>query len=299
MHAAVGFFTTGASTKSETSPQTSEDVSSSSPSPIQDTNCLQLPSVGDRDRCQNGREARPKSFLRDEVDEFNEIFSELLSFSPYRKFTDYLGDSQGTDSDPGVEIPTSEKTELSLEADNMEGVRYKNLIGARSCDHRLCDRCKGGASGASGGAISPNKHLPRVQSCPCGQSLSESRSSPQPPPDTGQGSSPGGPAGPRPNSTLWDENDKLFTQLLDDLDNITGDTASVRRRKKAREMFSNWLFSEDPKSPETSPAGRYKEVMRSLVKTRSVEIPESKQELFSKWRPRSYEYISEVSPCCV
>jgi hypothetical protein len=95
-------------------------------------------------------------------------------------------------------------------------------------------------------------------------------------------------------NTLWDENDKLFSQLLDDLDNITGDTASVRRRKKAREMFSNWLFSEDPKNAE-SPARKYKDAMRSLVKTRSVEIPESKQELFTRWRPRSFEYVSEVS----
>ncbi|ESN96087.1 hypothetical protein HELRODRAFT_163117 [Helobdella robusta] len=56
---------------------------------------------------------------------------------------------------------------------------------------------------------------------------------------------------------LWDGNKKLFVQLLDDMDNI-GDVAGVsegsaRRRKKARELFTDWLFSSNRKSSDNPP----------------------------------------------
>lgn len=44
--------------------------------------------------------------------------------------------------------------------------------------------------------------------------------------------------------------DKLFIQLLDDLDNISGGSQSVHRRRRAREIFSEWLFSQDVHNPE-------------------------------------------------
>lgn len=45
--------------------------------------------------------------------------------------------------------------------------------------------------------------------------------------------------------------DKLFIQLLDDLDNISGGSqASVHRRRRAREIFSEWLFSQDVHNPQ-------------------------------------------------
>jgi hypothetical protein len=40
-------------------------------------------------------------------------------------------------------------------------------------------------------------------------------------------------------------NNRLFIQLLDDLDDITTNTPSAHRRRKAREMFSDWIFSTD------------------------------------------------------
>lgn len=51
---------------------------------------------------------------------------------------------------------------------------------------------------------------------------------------------------------LFDTGDKLFFDLLDDLDNLTGDTPSVRRRQRARDIFSDWLFNEQAKSGSTS-----------------------------------------------
>lgn len=44
--------------------------------------------------------------------------------------------------------------------------------------------------------------------------------------------------------------DKLFIQLLDDLDNISGGSQSVHRRRRAREIFSEWLFSQDVHNPQ-------------------------------------------------
>ena len=55
-------------------------------------------------------------------------------------------------------------------------------------------------------------------------------------------------------SHIWDGNKKLFVQLLDDMDNIGGvdglTDGSARRRRKARELFTDWLFrSKKPESP--------------------------------------------------
>lgn len=44
--------------------------------------------------------------------------------------------------------------------------------------------------------------------------------------------------------------DKLFIQLLDDLDNISGGDQSIHRRRRAREIFSEWLFSQDVRNPQ-------------------------------------------------
>lgn len=47
------------------------------------------------------------------------------------------------------------------------------------------------------------------------------------------------------------DDNKLFIQLLDDIDNISGSNSqSIHRRRKAREIFSDWLFGQTDKSPE-------------------------------------------------
>lgn len=49
------------------------------------------------------------------------------------------------------------------------------------------------------------------------------------------------------NQNVHGTDDKLFIQLLDDLDNISG---GGHRRRKAREIFSEWLFSQDVRNPQ-------------------------------------------------
>jgi len=50
-------------------------------------------------------------------------------------------------------------------------------------------------------------------------------------------------------------NSKLFVQLLDDLDDLSSNSPSAHRRKRAREIFSEWLFSADLRSPADGPGG--------------------------------------------
>lgn len=109
-------------------------------------------------------------------------------------------------------------------------------------------------------------------------------------------------------NSMWDANEKLFSDLLDDLDNISmSDTESAKKRKKARDLFSDWLFSQDAKSPENTarmqgrhssdcaPATPRLRAQKSdptiASKRRSTDL--SDLDLRSSWRPRSFEYQSE------
>lgn len=124
-------------------------------------------------------------------------------------------------------------------------------------------------------------------------------------------------------TSIWEGNDKLFADLLDDLDNISKlDTESARKRKKARDMFSDWLFSQDAQSPEntfrvpttpqqqddktqSAPPGGGGAVpkLRSqksdptiTANRRSTDLSDIDLRtswLNSRWRPRSFEYQSE------
>jgi hypothetical protein len=111
------------------------------------------------------------------------------------------------------------------------------------------------------------------------------------------------------------DGEKLFSDLLDDLDNISQNhTDSARRRKKAREIFSDWLFSGEAGSGRNSPipAQRNAERLASSSSAAAASSPgqhkverrrkshgdqppaASRTDLYSKWRPRSFEYLSEV-----
>jgi len=48
---------------------------------------------------------------------------------------------------------------------------------------------------------------------------------------------------------------RLFVQLLDDLDDLSSNSPSAHRRRRAREIFSEWLFSADLRSPADGPGG--------------------------------------------
>ena len=57
-------------------------------------------------------------------------------------------------------------------------------------------------------------------------------------------------------SVLCHESDKLFSDLLDDLDNISAvNSDSARRRKRARDIFSDWLFHSDDACAQIAGAG--------------------------------------------
>ena len=97
---------------------------------------------------------------------------------------------------------------------------------------------------------------------------------------------------------LFEDNEKLFSQLLDDLDNIScSNSKSLQRRRRARDLFSDWLFSEDALSPEQPMRERCREALKDFNRRRVQSARESSDHRpreFPRWRPKSFEYHSEV-----
>ncbi|ELU12313.1 hypothetical protein CAPTEDRAFT_220189 [Capitella teleta] len=186
---------------------------------------------------------RPKSFLREEVDEFEKIFSELL-----------LNGNKGQSS-----LSSSQETLAADDDDVTECADDDNEDMLR----RLRNRLPGGAP-------------PREKEKP--------------------------PSPPEPVKPPTDS-DQLFSQLLDDLDNITVNASSVKRRQKAREIFSDWLFNRD------APHGTAHDIVRRRRKTSAsareaaskrlsadvAHFDARRHELLAQWRPRSFEYQSEIA----
>lgn len=106
----------------------------------------------------------------------------------------------------------------------------------------------------------------------------------------------------RRKPSLTQPNDKLFVDLLDDLDRISGNTNSARRRRRARDLFSDWLFSSDSKNPANfraeGPDG-FSDYARRRVSEANLADLQRNSDPFDRWRPRSmqydYMYMSEVS----
>ncbi len=101
----------------------------------------------------------------------------------------------------------------------------------------------------------------------------------------------------------YDTGDKLFLDLLDDLDNISGNTPSARRRKRARDLFSDWLFSQEAAIEEESPQ-KTKDSFSEYVEQFDADFfaainpkPLRHRKLHARWRPKSraFDYHSEVS----
>ena len=98
----------------------------------------------------------------------------------------------------------------------------------------------------------------------------------------------------------WSEDDRLFEQLLDDLDNIGGvNNLSARRRKKARAIFSEWLFSQDAfdtSEQRASSENNKKEEIKNRRKSAHVlSSIRNRQEFLAERRPRSCDLSLEVS----
>lgn len=133
------------------------------------------------------------------------------------------------------------------------------------------------------------------------------------------------------DSNIWDGNKKLFVQLLDDMDNIGGvdglTDGSARRRKKARELFTDWLFrskkSDKPETPQSpqlrqtrnnnmhrfsgdftnynvqipvaeSPKAIPGRLERQAPSRRSCGIIGDRKHLYAKWRHSSVHVSNEV-----
>ncbi len=101
----------------------------------------------------------------------------------------------------------------------------------------------------------------------------------------------------------YDTGDKLFLDLLDDLDAISGNTPSARRRKRARDLFSEWLFSQETIGDESgeSPqkckdsfsdyASQFDANFFAAINPR----PLRHRKLHTRWRPKSSLFDCEVS----
>lgn len=241
---------------------------------------------------------RPKSFLRDEVDEFDRVFSELL-FSPQSRTSASLSqNSRWASFDRVVEEFENEATDLRVNSSSFTSTHTQT-------GHSHC---------------LSNEHTPtkcssrRHSSSPCSAKDSSFSSSPLSGrlPRDHHGNSEADSARDASSysqfSHLCDRSDKLFADLLDDLDNLGGDSASVRRRRRARDMFSDWLFGNASISRHQGPLllGERPMLRRNragvdrknyLSKRRSADFSDasSRPGFYTRWRrPRSTEIYNEV-----
>ena len=106
-----------------------------------------------------------------------------------------------------------------------------------------------------------------------------------------------------PLATIPDtDDDKLFSDLLDDIDNIN--PAASRQRQKARDLFSDWLFSGDRRvslndRPMLRRAGAGAGASRQKSKRRSADFSDAARRRdpaapARRRRPRSMEVQSDV-----
>ncbi len=198
------------------------------------------------------------SFLQEELDAFDKIYAELLN-SPYQR-TNCVRFAQDGSSEPeaeNLEIKTetksgaikSEDTEASVDPDSDMELHFAAKF----------DRIRIRDDDASIFKIPPERtsrspsqdKLANIRKCASHDIPSSA--------DKFWGETPGevpqirrrtkscfsDNTGSFRSSTQYDTSDKLFLDLLDDLDSISGNTPSAKRRKKARDMFSEWLFHQD------------------------------------------------------
>jgi len=90
---------------------------------------------------------------------------------------------------------------------------------------------------------------------------------------------------------------KLFVQLLDDLDDLSSNSPSAHRRRRALEIFSEWLFSADLRSPADGPGGLRRDhpFRRSAVDCAPVLRTDEKQKRDEKVRRRCSGDFSGVN----
>lgn len=245
---------------------------------------LHQPQLSSKPKAPSGR---PRSFLRDEIDEFDRIFAALSSL---------------TLSSPVElsELDSSESLATAAAFSEDEDDEMRRLFGNRTTSSKppISPVRPASASAASAGGKarmtsvvtskppldvrrSPTNNLFRnggngheatvvdslvttTTASPLQTTAGTQRLELQEhhfSDDTPSSTATGGMQSPLSPVRPWLQNDRLFEQLLDDLDNI-GDTnnASARKRRKARAIFSEWVFSPDargldPDSPVAAGGG--------------------------------------------
>lgn len=241
---------------------------------------------------------RPKSFLRDEIDEFDRIFAALSSPASSSSLSALgqvveISESDATSCQPGLSASVSEddmrrlfggKKKVKDKESSKPSTPVRNTTFASAKANE--------ATSVTAAAIVDSKRRSTSTKSPEGTTR----------PDDDEAARPVSPVN-RP----WMQDDCLFEQLLDDLDNIGGiNNPSARRRRKARAIFSEWVFSPDALDldPDNG-AGSGSEQRSALsdgrlsdeVKSRrkSAHVPSSiqhRQDLFVDRRPRSCDLQS-------
>jgi len=255
----------------------------------------------------HGSGGRPKSFLRDEMDEFDRVFSELL-FSPKSRTSASLSqDSRWASFDRVVEEFENEATDLR--------VNSSSAMSTRSVTQTRHSGCFGNEHTPTTCSSRRRSMSPLFKHSAKDSSFSSTPFSTRPSHDHhGSGREDNVSESNSDSSScsqfshLCDRSDKLFADLLDDLDNLGGDSASVRRRRRARDLFSDWLFGNASISRQQGPLllGERPMLRRNragvdrkqyLAKRRSADFSDtsSRPGLYTRWRrPRSSEFYNEV-----
>ena len=232
------------------------------------------------------------------MDEFDRVFSELL-FSPRSRTSSSLSqDSRWASFDRVVEEFESEASDLRANSASSFLARSgAETSGCYSSEHTPT-KCSPRRRSGSPSVYSPKDSM---FSSPPGRFPHERHSS-------AEEHSAGDDSSHEKFSQLCDRSDKLFADLLDDLDNLSGDSASVRRRRRARDMFSDWLFGNASISSHKGPlllddrpmlrrnrAGVDRK--QQITKRRSADFSDavSRPGFYTRWRrPRSTELYAEV-----
>ena len=262
---------------------------------------------------------RPNSFLHDEMSEFDRIFSELF-FSPHKRMSLLVADvietpdvtvssnsaggpaqqrlkhDKASESSPcatNSEQASESSSEVATE-DNVSRPKVANDSESEAaCELRTCDseqpvRMRRTHASKSTPVPQGTQWLHEVTELTAGAGRAES-----PPHERHDFSIPAertryinDSLKKLKSSVVGNESDKLFTDLLDDLDNISKlDTDSARRRKKARDIFSDWLFNS---SEEHAPS------YGSLRRVASTGRSDARPQQMRRATAASFEYKNEV-----
>ena len=261
---------------------------------------------------RNMEEGVSSSFLQEELDAFDQIYSELLGIASSDRDTEEKK-KMAAELKRRSRILASQSLDSAQQQQQQHrrSCHFKSShLHSKSCDQDSCrsspNEKGGGENGTKDVSSCPECRANRQQSP--GLSNKNGRQSPF---------SPGSSVVADLEADIedlsfiateqqYDTGDKLFLDLLDDLDNISGNTPSARRRKRARDLFSDWLFNQesiDEESPQKNKDSfsEYIEQFDADFFSAINPRPLRHRKLHTRWRPKSrlFDYHSEVSVICI